>query len=64
MAYKFYMFWWQCRDAMHCVCTDRDPHHMMGAIIRLYGIAWCDYSAFVRLGSVDSFNLRYILQTP
>ena len=64
MAYKFYMFGWPCRDAKFCVCTEVASPRMVGAIIRLCGIAWCDYSAFVRLGSVDSFNLRYILQTP
>ena len=32
----------QCRDAKFCVCTDRNPHHMVGAIIRLCGIVWCN----------------------
>lgn len=58
MAYKFYVFWWPCRDAKSCVSTEIASPRMVGAIIRLCGIAWCDYSAFVRLGIVDSLNPR------
>ena len=30
----------QCRDAEFCVCTEVASPRMMGAIIRLCGIAW------------------------
>ena len=42
MTYKFYVFWWPCRDAKSCVSTEIASPRMVGAIIRLCGIAWCN----------------------
>ena len=64
MAYKFYVFWWPCRDAKSCVSTEIASPRMVGAIIRLCGIVWAKYAASVRLGNVETQNFASLRRSP